>query len=272
MSEPRLYWYERKELRDPIAVIGFPSIGLVGSILTSYLARELKLDVVAGMTLEDIQQYTLITGGNPYPPIRIYAGALPKPKRKKKKAAETGSETASEESQPMEVKAPAPRRKARDVIIVTSELSPKPEQAYDFTLFVLNTVREMGAQEIIFVDGFARVDNNASLLAAYSNQKAKQILIDADVKTLDEGLVRGISGVGLFQGKIDGTDTVCILAPANPQLPDPRAAADALETLKKLIPKLEVDPAPLMHEAEEIDARIRAQQNQQSAVNQNIYG
>ena len=272
MSEPRLFWYERKELHDPIAVIGFPSIGLVGSILTSYLARELKLDVVAGMTLEDIQQYTLITGGTPYPPIRIYAGALPKAKRKKKKATETVTEAATEEAPPMEVKAPRTRRKARDVIIITSELTPRPEQSYDFTLFVLGVVREMGAKDIIFVDGFARVDPNATLMAAYCNEEAKQVIVDAGIKTLDEGLVRGISGVGLFQGKIDGTNTVCILAPANPQLPDPRAAADALETLKKLIPRLDVDPAPLMHEAEDIDARIRAQQNQQSAVNQNIYG
>ncbi len=266
MSEPKLFWYERKELRDPIAIIGFPSIGLVGSILTSYLARELKLDVVAGMTLGDIQQYTFISGGTPYPPIRVYAGPLPRAKRKKKNA-----ETVSEEGADMDVR-PAPRKKARDAIIVTSELTPRPEQAYDFTLFVIGLVREMGAREIIFVDGFPRVDNNAPIMAAYSNQDAKQLLLDADIKTLDDGLVRGISGVGLFQGRLDGTSTVCILAPANPQLPDPRAAADALESLKKLIPKLEVDPSPLMHEAEEIDARIRAQQNQQSAVNQNIYG
>lgn len=267
MSEPRLFWYEHKELRDPIAIIGFPSIGLVGSILTSYLARELKLDVAAGMTLTDIPQYTLIAGGSPYPPIRIYAGALPKPRRKKKKA-----ETVSEDIADMKVQTPKPRRKARDVIVVTSELTPRPEQAYDFALYVLGVVREMGAQEIIFIDGFPRMDNNASIMGAYSGPEAKQLLIDAGIKTLDEGLVRGISGVGLFQGKIDGTQTLCVLAPANPQLPDPRAAADALETLKKLVPKLDVDPAPLMHEAEEIDARIRAQQNQQSAVNQNIYG
>ncbi len=265
MSEPRLFWYERKELRNPIAIIGFPSIGLVGSILTSYLARELKLEVVAGMTIGDIQQYTLISGGTPYPPIRVYAGALPRPKRKKK-----NTETVSEEGVNMEVH--TPRKKARDVIIVTSELTPRPEQAYDFTLFVIGLVKEMGAQEIVFVDGFPRVDNNATLMAAYSDQNAKQLLLDANIKTFDEGLVRGISGVGLFQGKIDRTSTVCILAPANPQLPDPRAAADALESLKKLIPKLEVDPSPLMHEAEEIDARIRAQQNHQNAINRNIYG
>ncbi len=267
MSEPRLFWYEHKELRDPIVIIGFPSIGLVGSILTSYLARELKLSVVAGLTLADSQQYALISGGTPYPPIRIYAGALPKRRYKKKK---TG--LVSENDVDMQVREPKPRRKTRDVIIVTSELTPRPEQAYDFTLYVLGIVKEMGAGEIVFIDGFPRMDSNSSILGAYSDSEAKRILTEAGIRTLDDGLVRGISGIGLFQGKIDGTDTLCILAPANPQLPDPRAAADALESLKKLVPGLNVDPAPLMHEAEEIDARIRAQQNQPSAINQNIYG
>ena len=88
MSEPQLFWYEQKELKDPIAVIGLPSIGLVGSITSSYLSRELKLDVVAGVTYPDIQQYTLLQNGNAYPPIRVHAGPLPKTKKKKTVKAE----------------------------------------------------------------------------------------------------------------------------------------------------------------------------------------
>lgn len=262
MSEPRIFWYERKELHDPIAVVGFPSIGLVGSILTSYLARELKLDVVASMTLTDSQQYTLIREGVPYPPIRIYAGSLPRTKKKKPAEGEVSDAPAAKR----------PRGRARDMIVVTSELAPKPEQTYEFTLYILGILREMGAREIIFVDGFGRMDGNGVLMAAYSNPQAKKILDEAGIRTLDEGLIRGISGVGLFQGRIDGTDTICIIAPANPQMPDPRAAAEALETLMKIIPRLDITPAPLVHEAEDIEARIRAQQNQQSAVTQNIYG
>lgn len=267
MSEPRIFWYERKELHDPVAVVGFPSIGLVGSILTSYLARELKLDVVGGMTLTDTQQYTLIREGVPYPPVRIYAGSLPRAKRKKTQTSEGMSEVPAEKTEK-----PRPRGRARDLIIVTSELAPKPEQTYEFTLYVLGVLREMGAREIIFVDGFARMDGTMTTMAAYSNNQAKKMLEEAGIRTLDEGLVRGMSGVGLYQGRIDGTDTVCILAPANPQMPDPRAAAEALETLKKVLPRLNVTPDPLVHEAEDIEARIRAQQNQQSAVTQNIYG
>jgi uncharacterized protein len=43
MSEPKIFWYERSELNDPIALVGFPSIGLVGSIITSYIARTLNM-------------------------------------------------------------------------------------------------------------------------------------------------------------------------------------------------------------------------------------
>jgi uncharacterized protein len=68
-------------------------------------------------------------------------------------------------------------------------------------------------------------------------------------------------------------DTVCLISPASPQLPDPRAAAAVLDPLCKLIPRLEVDPSPLFKEADEIEKRLRAQQVQQTFTNENnLYG
>ena len=87
-----------------------------------------------------------------------------------------------------------------------------------------------------------------------------------------DGLVRGMSGVGLFQSRIDGLDAMCLIAPANPQLPDPRAAASTLLPLSKIIPRFEVDPQPLIQEAQEIEDRLRSQQANQQPVNHNIYG
>ena len=50
MSEFRVMRYSEEKLRDPIAIVGFPSVGLVGSIVSSYLTRDLKLPVVAGVS------------------------------------------------------------------------------------------------------------------------------------------------------------------------------------------------------------------------------
>ena len=268
MSEPKIFWYERGELNDPIAIVGFPSIGLVGSIITSYIARTLNMKVVAGATPTDTQQYTLIQNGTPYPPVRIYAGPIPKKRKRKAKPAE--GEVA--ETAPEKTEAPKKRVKARDLIILTSELAPRPEQTYDFTVAMLDIVKDLGASDVIFIDGIARMDQSGDILGAYTSDRAKAMLEEAGVTLMNDGLVRGMSGVGLFQSRIDGLNAMCLIAPANPQLPDPRAAASTLEPLGKLIPRFDVDPKPLMQEAQEIEDRLRSQQVNQHPVNQNIYG
>ncbi|MCQ2084719.1 MAG: PAC2 family protein [archaeon] len=269
MSAPKYFWYEQKELKDPIAVIGFPSIGLVGSIATSFLARELKLQVVGGITYPDIQQYTILQNGNAYPPIRIYAGPIPR-MRKKSKSAE--GEVKEESAQETVEEKPKKRVKSRDIIIVTSEVAPKPEFTYDLALDIMEQVKEMGANDIIFLDGIASNEPAVQIMGAYSNDAAKAKLEDAGVRLMEEGIIRGMSGVGLYQSRYDGTNTICLISPANPQLPDPRAAAEILNPLKQLIPRLNVDPTPLYHEAEDLDNRVRVQQNQQNMINQNLYG
>ncbi|MEE3477558.1 MAG: PAC2 family protein [Methanomethylophilus sp.] len=267
MSEPKIFWYERSELNDPIALVGFPSIGLVGSIITSYIARTLNMKVVAGATPTDTQQYTLIQNGTPYPPVRIYAGPIHKKRKKKAKPAE-GTQ---EEMPPEKSEAPKKRVKARDLIILTSELAPKPEQTYDFTVAMIDIVRELGATDIIFIDGIARMDQNTAILGAYTSDKAKAMLEEAGITLMSDGLVRGMSGVGLFQSKVDGLDAMCLIAPANPQLPDPRAAASILIPLSKIVPRFDVDPQPLIQEAQEIEDRLRSQQASQQPINHNIY-
>lgn len=269
MSEPQLFWYEQKELKDPIAVIGLPSIGLVGSITSSYLSRELKLPVVAGITYPDIQQYCLLQDGNAYPPIRVYAGPIPKAKKKKKAAPAEGE--VKEETPKEEL--PRKRTKRRDIIVVTSEVAAKPEFTYDFTLDILNLMKEMGASEVIFVDGIPNNDPASMLMAAYSTERSKALLEESGITIMRDGIIRGVSGVALYQSKVDMLDTVCLISPASPQLPDPRAAAAVLDPLCKLIPRLEVDPSPLFKEADEIEKRLRAQQVQQSFTNENnLYG
>ncbi len=267
MSEPKLFWYNSDKLRDPIAIVGLPSIGLVGSITSSFLARELKLGIAAGLTYPDIQQYAILQDGEAYPPVRFYAGPMPRARRKKK--AEVKEEPAE-----AEVSKPKKRTKVRDIIVVTSEVAAKPEFVYDFTCDVLDIVASMGTRQVIIADGIPNTDPASMVMGAYSNEGAKQLLEENGIPLMKDGIVRGFSGVALYKGKMDGLDVVCIVSPANPQLPDPRAAATLLEPLSKMVPRLDVDPMPLYKEADEIEGRVRAQQAQQPNVNNqdNLYG
>ncbi len=246
MSEPRVIWYSHKELNDPIAVVGFPSVGLVSSIVTSYVARDLELEATAGIAWSEFPPYTLVQNSRPLPPVRIFAGPV------------SG------------VKTRGSRKK--DVVIVTSEMAPKPEQTDGLTTELMGALNEMGVREILCIEGIPGTDPTTQLMGVGSTEAMRRKLADARIPVMQEGLVRGVTGVMLYEGAAEGMDVSCLLCPANPQLPDPGAAAGLVEPLMALIPGLKIDTKPLLAEADAIEKKMREQQAQESAGPGNIYG
>ncbi|MCQ2070509.1 MAG: PAC2 family protein [archaeon] len=324
MTDLQILWYGEKELKNPIAIIGFPGVGLVGSIISSFLARELKLDIVAGVTNDDLPPYCLMQDGKPYPPIRIYAGSVPKKKGRKPKDTEVfvkdGSFIMKEEEptdkvddEPVEVSAVTEnseteqsevtsetektnaeteikpetetgvetdkpsekkvrkRTKSRDVIVITSEVTPKPEQMRSWIATMIEAAGKLGATEYIFLDGVPKMNETDGLIAAGSSEEAKERIKEAELEPLDDGLVRGLCGIALYEGFAKGLNVIALMCTANPQLPDPRSSTELLLPLSLLVPRMFLDATPLFKEADEIDIRIREQQNSQTN-NQNLYG
>ena len=223
--------YSDQAYCDPVAIVGFPGIGLVGSILTSFVIRELGMEVVAAITAPDFPPYTLIQNGNPYPPIRVYG---------------CRRESASED--------------CGDLIIVTSEIALKPEQHYDLNAALIGLFKEMGVTSVIAIEGIPQFEEEKSILACGSSAASSERIERLGLRKLNEGLVRGLTGVMLYEGFCSGMDIIAMLCPANPALPDPRSAARILEPLSKLMPELGIDAEPLHKEAEEIENKIKQQQ------------
>lgn len=255
MSECGVVWYSRRRLNDPVAVVGFPSVGLVGSIVASFVVKQLGLEPVAGIVSPDLPPYTLVQNSVPLAPVRVYAG--PASKAPAKDAAKKGA------------KAPA----RRDLVVVTSEIAPKPEQTYEVAERIAEVLVELGVRETVCLEGVPEnPENSGQYLGVGSTPEARRLVKRAGVPVMEEGIVRGVSGVMLCMGAEAERDVVCLLCPANPQLPDPGAAAGSLTPLSKIVKGLSVDTKPLTEEAESIDSRIREQQAKQSSGPENIYG
>lgn len=245
MSDPRALYYSEPELRDPVAIVGFPSVGIVGSIFAGLATRELGLPVVAGITAPDIPPYAFITGGRPVPQIRVAAG---RPKvRRKPKSGEEGEK-------------PAKRVKPNDFVVVTSEFAPKPEQSYDIADCILDVLEHLRVSQVVCLEGVAGPGSTDPILGVAGSDAAQEMLESAGIQILADGIVRGLSGSILLEGSYRRMDTMALLVPANPQIPDPRAAARLAEPLGRMFPRLSIDTAPLYAEAEEIDNHIQAQQ------------
>ncbi|MDR3075634.1 MAG: PAC2 family protein [Candidatus Methanoplasma sp.] len=247
MTEMKIITYSDQKYDNPVAIVGFPGVGLVGSILTSFIIRELDMEVIAGVTSADFPPYTLIQNGNPYPPIRIYG---------------CRRENTSEE--------------CGDLVIVTSEITLRPEQYYRLNETLMKVFEELGIVTVIALEGIPQFEEENNMFACGSSKASRDRIEGLGLKKLDEGLVRGLTGVMLYEGFYSNMDVIAMLCPANPSLPDPRSAARILEPLSKLVPELKIDAEPLYKEAEEIENKIKQQQEYECKVApkdiQQLYG
>lgn len=228
MSEFEVLGLREVDFNSPVAIIGFPTVGLVGSILASYVSKTKNMEFVAGIASAGLPPYTLIQNGKPYPPVRVYG-------------LKTGEE--------------------RDLIVVTSEVTPRPETCHGIAVQVLKVLDMLGVAEVIAIEGVGRCaapgSADADIVACGTTDAALDRARTAGLGILTEGLVHGITGVMLYECADKCKDMLALLCPADPGMPDPRASAALIASLSKLVPSLEIDLEPLIREAEEMESRLR---------------
>jgi uncharacterized protein len=231
MAEMKVIKYSDQCYDNPIAIVGFPGVGLVGSILTSFVIRSLDMEVIAAVTSPDFPPYTLIQNGNPYPPMRVYG---------------CRRENTSED--------------CGDLIIVTSEVAIRPELHYDLNATLMGLFKELGIKSVIVLEGIPQFEEEKKIFACGSTPASKERIEALGLRKMEDGLVRGLTGVMLYEAFYSNIDLIAMLCPANPALPDPRSAAKIIEPLSKLMPELKIDAEPLYKEAEEIENKMKQQQ------------
>lgn len=221
--------YTELVLDDPVAIVGFPSVGLVSSIAANYIASQLKMPVIAGMNGPNIPPYCLIADGVAYPPIRFYG---------MKSRTKTG----------------------RDLVVCTSEFAPKPEDCYEVGIAVLDVLRNLGCRQVVCLEGIPRISDTDHAVVCGSGIVSERIEQASGLPRMDNGMVKGTSGVILCESRPRGMTATTLMCPANPSIPDPGSAVEFLEPLSKMIKGLRIDSKPLLAEAEEIRKKLEADQ------------
>ncbi len=221
--------YTDLALDDPIGIVGFPSVGLVSSIAANYIVSQLKMPAIAGMNGGNIPPYSLISEGIAYPPIRFYGI---------KSRTKTG----------------------RDLIVCTSEFAPKPEDCYEIGMAVLSKLRDLGCRQVICMEGIPRMSDKGRAVVCGSGLASEKLEMASGLPRMDNGMVKGTSGVILCESRPHGMVAATLMCPANPNIPDPGSAVEFLEPLSKMIKGLRIDSKPLLTEAEEIRKKLEADQ------------
>jgi uncharacterized protein len=255
MGKVEIVELKRSDLRNAVIIDGFPSVGLVSSIVANYLIALLKMEYIAVMDSDSFPTLSLIRNGEPLGPARVYARPDIKPGE-------------------------------QQVVVFSTELQPSASLLRDIGTAVMDFAVTQKCRLIISAGGLivereegAEGDEGGEV-AVYgigSTESAQELLLKADAEPFVEGVISGTAGVLLNEGRRRGVDVVTLLAEARPDTADARAAALILAAIDQMILHMNLNVEPLCKEAEKLEAQLKiihkdAQRKSKPSDVERIYG
>lgn len=228
----RIYEFKRKDLRNATIIDGFPSVGLVSSIAANYLIKILEMEQIGIMDSSQFPTVSLIRDSKPLSPVRIYAG-------------EKG-------------------KKGDQIVAFISEFQAPPNLVRPIARTLVNWAVEQKCRMIVSPEGLVvdpelreSAEISDVVFGIASTVRTRELLKQHQIQSFEEGVISGVAGVLLNEGRKRDFDVVTLLAEAHPDFPDAKAAAIVLEAIDRILLGIEFDAKPLFEEAQRIEDHIR---------------
>lgn len=236
-SDINIYELRRMDLKGATIIDGFPSVGLVSSISANYLIKVLNMEQIGIMDSEYFPTVSLIRDSKPLSPVRIYAG-------------EKG-------------------RRGDQIVAFISEFQPPAALIRPISHALVRWAIEQRCKMIVSPEGLVvdpelrdTADISDVVFGIASTPQARELLKENNIRTFEEGVISGVAGVLLNEGRKRDFSVVTLLAEAHPDFPDARAAALVLEAIDRILLGIEFDAKPLFEEAQRIEEHIKEIQKQ----------
>ncbi|MEM0467232.1 MAG: PAC2 family protein [Candidatus Thermoplasmatota archaeon] len=229
MEDVEIVDFEQYDLTNATVIAGFPSIGLVSTIVANYLIDALGLKQVGALNSPYFPTLSVVHTGEPLSPVRIYAGGL---------------------------------SNGQKIAVFVSEFKPKPNLINSLSNSIMNWVKKKNCRLLISPEGMvvegksAEEEVTVEAYAIGSTEKARLMLQAHNIAQFKNGIIAGVSGVLLNIGRQEKFDVISILSEAHPNYPDARAAASAINVIATLI-GVEINVGPLYEEAERIEKQLQ---------------
>jgi len=224
-SDVEIRTFEDVDLKGGTVVAAFPSVGMVSTIATTYLIMRLPVDQVCALDSADLPALSMIYAKKPKFPARVYAD-----------------------------------RKAKLAIFLCEV--PLPGRAMrPIAHALLRWSQAHGARQIVTLEGLPSEallgEGGPSVWGVGSTDRARAELDRRKVPQLETGMIAGVSGILLNEGRWQSYDVIALLAEARPNQPDAIAAVALTKALDELLPELEVDLVPLQEQARVLEEHLR---------------
>ncbi len=228
LDDVQIIDFEDVDLKNANVIAGFPSIGLVSTIVANYLIDALGLKQIGALNSPHFPTLSVVHTGEPLSPVRIYAGTL---------------------------------ANGQKLVVFVSEFKPKPNLINPLSDAIMSWVKSKGCKLLIspegmVVEGKSGEDNVVDAYAIGSTEKARLMLQSNNIPQFKNGIIAGVSGVLLNKGKHENLDVISILSEAHPNYPDARAAASAINVIATVI-GVDINVGPLYDEAERIEKQLQ---------------
>jgi predicted ATP-grasp superfamily ATP-dependent carboligase len=225
-----------------VLLTAFPSAGLASIVAAHYIVRTLGLARIGRFESPELAPLAVIQGGVVNPAVRVYGRA--------------------------------------DLGLVVSEFPPSPSQANAIARTILDNAERRKVRLVVGLEGVVPHppgedgDEEESDTAAAKALPPEQVWVaysrkdpailkafePTRVRTLEDGVIGGVSGSLLVQGIGRDLPVAVLLVSTRlaEGLPDHRAGAALIETIDRLLPEIKIDTGPLRAQAEEIERALRA--------------
>ncbi len=220
MENVIMHKFREMDLEGATVINGFPTAGLASTITANFMIGVLNLDQIAVLDSPDFPPVSMIYDSKPKFPARIYADEKTK------------------------------------VVVFLSEFTPyinlvRPLSDIIFGFIDENKCGKIIAPEIMPADG-----EKLEVFGIGSTDNARAMMDNIGLKMINHGIITGISGVLLNEGRRRNFDVITLVAQAKAENPEPRAAAMLIETICRIIP-VNLNIERLYAEAEMIESRIK---------------
>ena len=227
----------KQNLKGAVLIDGFPSIGLVGTIVANFLINTLKLEQIGIIDSPRFPAISVVKDGEPHSPMRLYSG---------EQVCNDGT--------------------CNQVVVCVSEFTPPAEITKDLVNSLLDWAEKNGCTKVISAEGFnsgpKEKGKENEIYGITSTEGSRVWIEEAKVKPFTYGTVGGITGALLNEGKIRKMNVLGLLAEVSEDLPDARAAASVIKAIDELLLAIELDPEPLLKEAESLEQEVKIVRDQ----------
>ena len=245
MKKTTIEELKKVELKNPILIAGLPGLGMVGSIATKYLVKQLKAEKLGTMYSPHFPYHVIVNkkGG-----VRLLRGEFFIWKN------EAGK---------------------NDVIFLTGDSQAQTiEGQFEVANAILDFAEEKNVKTVITIGGYRNEFEGKPKIVAVSTRpelfeqakKAKALPSEAGTPIV------GTAGLLLGLAKFRNLESLCLLGETKGYLPDPKTAKSIIEVLQKML-EITVDVTGLdkdIEKSKQILGRMQDIEKRREKYMQNI--